>query len=248
MQQDPVWIKRRKVGNEKATAQLRIAAKVATLLSRFPFVRGVAVSGSLSKHFAGDNADIDFFIIKATNRLWLARTFMHLFKKLTFLAGRQHWFCRNYYVDESALEIKEKNIFTATEIVTVLPFYGDQLFRDFIAANTWVEKLFPHYVIRHDQCKNIRRGILKSVAEFFFNNRMGDWLDNVLMKKTLERWQKKTFRKMRNGNGVLMGMDGGKHYAKPVPGHLQEKVVIRFNLKMEQLLAELKEVTIVTSV
>ena len=61
LQQDPVWIKRRKAGNEKATAQLRIAAKVATLLSRFPFVRGVAVSGSLSKHFAGDNADIDFF-------------------------------------------------------------------------------------------------------------------------------------------------------------------------------------------
>ena len=77
---------------------------------------------------------------------------------------------------------------------------------------------------------------------------MGDWLDNVLMKITLERWQKKTSHEMRNSNGVLMGMDGGKHYAKPVPGHLQEKVVIRFNLKMEQLLAELKEVITFTAV
>ena len=160
----------------------------------------------------------------------------------------QHWFCMNYYVDESALEIREKNIFTSTEIVTALPLRGDEIFRNFITANLWVKKFFPNYVTEHGQCKKIKRGVVKPFAEFILNNKLGNWMDNLLMKITLRRWKKKTIQKKRNDNGVLMGLDGGKHYAKPVPGHFQEKVLIRFNLKMEQLLMELKAIPASSSV
>jgi hypothetical protein len=37
-------------------------------------------------------------------------------------------------------------------------------------------------------------------------------------------------------------MDAGKHFSKPLPGQLQEKVLLRFNLKMEQLLTELETI------
>lgn len=242
LQQSPAWVERRLAGNKKAVLQLRIAEKVAGWLSRFPYVRGVAVSGSLSKHFADEKADIDFFIITAPNRLWLARTFMHQFKKLTFMAGLQHWFCMNYYVDEEALEIREKNIFTATEIITAIPLKGDHVFDKFFSANTWVEKFFPVYPVSRNGTGEIKIGGLKKIIETLFNNRTGDWLDNRLMKITMRRWQKKTERKKRNSQGVLMGMDASKHYAKPVPGHLQEKVVVRFNLKMEQLIMELEAI------
>ena len=242
LQNNYAWITRRKEGNEKAIGQLSIAGKVAGLLAKFPYVRGVAVSGSLSKHFADENADIDFFIITAKNRLWVARTIMHLFKKLTFLTGRQHWYCMNYYVDETALEIKEKNIYTATEIVTALPMHGEEVFRDFFSANTWIKNFFPHYVSEKNDCKKISKEIFKTTGEYLLNNKLGDWLDNFFMKITARRWQKKTEQKRINSNGILMGMDAGKHYSKPVPGHLQEKVAIRFNLKMEQLIKELEAI------
>src|SRR5258706_12258011 len=56
---------RRSRGNEKAAVMLKKAEKAATVISAFPFVKGVAVSGSLSKKYADENADVDFFIITA---------------------------------------------------------------------------------------------------------------------------------------------------------------------------------------
>ena len=116
LQDNYALVVRRRNGNIRAKEMLKTAEKVAAFLSSFPFVRGIAISGSLSKNFADENSDIDFFIITQKNRLWLARTFMHIFKKFTFLFRKQDWFCMNYYIDEEMLQIKEKNIFTATAL------------------------------------------------------------------------------------------------------------------------------------
>ena len=108
LQNQPELAEIRIAGNQRAIKLLKIARIAAKILSWFPFVQSVAVSGSLSKNFADEKADIDFFIITSANRLWIARTCMHIFKKLTFLAGKQNWFCMNYYIDEMKMEIVEK--------------------------------------------------------------------------------------------------------------------------------------------
>ena len=108
---------KRSRGNLRAQKLLPKAAKIGAFLYKFPYVKAVAVSGSLSKNYADEKADIDFFIIAKENRLWIARTILHLFKKLTFLLGRQHYYCMNYFIDEKALIIPEKNIYTAMEVV-----------------------------------------------------------------------------------------------------------------------------------
>jgi hypothetical protein len=69
------------------------------------------------------------FITTAKNRLWIARTLMHGLKKLTFLFNKQHYFCMNYYVDEvQQLQIREKNIYTAIEVATLMPSTGRYYF------------------------------------------------------------------------------------------------------------------------
>src|ERR1700743_3268789 len=108
LKNDQQLIARRVEGNARAAELMKVARKVAAMLIRFPFVRGVAVSGSLSKNFADDKSDIDLFIITAKNRLWLARTVMHGLKKLSFLVNREHYFCMNYYIDEHELQIAEQ--------------------------------------------------------------------------------------------------------------------------------------------
>jgi len=55
--------------NQRAAALMATARKVAAFLYRFPYVRGIGISGSLSKNVAGEKADIDFFIITKSNRL-----------------------------------------------------------------------------------------------------------------------------------------------------------------------------------
>ena len=69
LQPDPALRTRRTAGNHKAEILLKKAYRVGGFLYQFPFVRGIGISGSLSKNFADQQTDIDFFIITRTNRL-----------------------------------------------------------------------------------------------------------------------------------------------------------------------------------
>ena len=240
---EPAHIERRLRGNELAAKQLKLAKKAGAFLSSFPYVRAIGISGSLSKNFADEKSDFDFFIITAKNRVWIARSIMHLFRKFTMLAGKHHWFCMNYYVDEDALEIKEKNIFTATEMITLIPVRGKRAFHSLFTENKWVERFYPQHTIKPPKIDEVNNNPIKWLIEKTFNNGLGEWIDNRLMKMTSQRWQKKTKRKSRNSQGILLGMDAGKHYAKPNPEHLQSKILSMYKQKMEELI-KLDEVSL----
>lgn len=222
---DRSLVTRRLKGNHHARNLLTTAYKVSALLYRFPFVRGIGISGSLSKNFADEQADIDFFIITKADRLWIARTMMHLFKKFTFLVGRQHWFCMNYYVDEEAMMIEERNIFTATELITLMPVAGNGTLDDFFHVNAWAMDYFPNAHLRNDRKKFNRFPWYKKFTEWIFNNRFGDALDNFLMKLTSRRWKKKEQDGQVNMKGNRMGLRTGKHFSKPNPLHFQKKLL-----------------------
>jgi len=228
---DRSLVNRRRKGNQHAGHLLSIAYKVSALLYRFPFVRGIGISGSLSKNFADEKADIDFFIITRANRLWIARTLMHLFKKLTFLAGRQHWFCMNYYVDEEAMIIEERNVFTATELVTLMPVAGNGTLDDFFRVNAWAFDYFPNARLNARHRFN-KFPWYKRMAEWLFNNRFGDALDNYLMHLTSRRWKKKEDACKLNIKGNRMGLRTGKHFSKPNPYHFQKKVLETYRRKI----------------
>src|SRR5690606_18040183 len=119
---------KRLVGADLAAEKMKEARRCADIIAGFPFVRGVYISGSLSKGYADEQSDIDFFIVVEKKRLWICRTLLHLFKKLTFLINRQHSFCMNYFLDESMLCLEEQNIFTATELYTLVPVYDKDSF------------------------------------------------------------------------------------------------------------------------
>jgi len=216
---------RRNRGYEKAVHMLKKADKIAAFLSGFPFVRGVSVSGSLSKNFADDSADIDFFIITAANRLWIARSFLHAFKKLTFLLNKQHYYCMNYFVDEAEPVIVEKNIYTAIEIATLLPLRGTLVFEHFYAANSWTKKFLPNNYMRISSAKEAGNNWFKQMMEWLLHNKFGNKLDNWLMKITAKSWQAKTKRKKKNNRGVIMSLQPGKHFSKPNPANFQQKLL-----------------------
>jgi len=238
LKNDHLLAVRRTEGNAKAAELIKIAKKVGSILIRFPYVRGIAISGSLSKNFADDYSDIDLFIITAKNRLWIARTIMHCFKKLTFLINKQHYFCMNYYIDEQQLEILEKNIYTAIEVGTLIPLQGDTVLEKFYAANTWTRTYLPNKNMRISSAKPIKASFIKSFTEWLLNNEAGNAIDNMLMKITAGRWLKKTHLKKLNSHGIVMGMDTGKHYAKPEPKNFQSKLLARYENKVALLLRE----------
>lgn len=242
LQPDVALHTRRTMGNHKAEVLLKTAYKVGGFLYRFPFVRGVGISGSLSKNFADQHTDIDFFIITRSNRLWIARTLMHLFKKLTYITGHQHWYCMNYYIDEEALRIDEQNIFTATELITLIPVCGNGALHNFYLQNNWVADYFPHQVVSRPSILMKRPGLFKRAAEWLLNNRLGNAIDNTLMRITDRRWKKKEQLHKTNDHGVRLGLCTGKHFARPNPDFFQKKVL---NLLEKKLLEQNKRNVII---
>jgi hypothetical protein len=229
---------RRTNGNKKAAELVKIAKSVGSILIRFPYVRGIAISGSLSKNFADEESDIDLFIITAKNKLWIARTLMHCFKKLTFLVNREHYFCMNYYIDEQQLEISEQNIYTAIEVGTLIPLEGDVVFEKFYNANLWTRDFLPNKNMRVASAKPIKTGFLKRLVEFLFDNPLGSAIDSLLMKITSSRWLKKTLYRKLNSHGVVLAMATGKHFAKPDPRNFQANLLLRYEHKVSRLLKE----------
>jgi len=227
---------RRIEGNKRAAQHLQIARRIAKFLSGFPFVKSVCVSGSLSKDFADKKSDIDFFIITEAHRLWIARSFMHLFKKLSYLAGKQHWFCMNYYVDEKGMEIVEKNIFTAMEIVTLKPMQGKEYFKRFIDANSWTKNYFPGQKISvvDDGIEKIK---LQRFIEKTFHSKFGDVIEKWLMNVTDKRWKKKTERNKLDNHGERISMIVSPHFSKPNPDIFQLKIINEYDLRVNQLLS-----------
>jgi Nucleotidyltransferase domain len=232
LQDNPLYGYRRQQGNARAEALLPRAYKAGRFLYEFPFVRSIAISGSLSKNFADENADIDFFIITKANRLWIARTLMHLFKKLTFLTGRQHFYCMNYYVDEKALLLDDQNIFAAIELKTLLPVCGTPVIKKLFSRNKWADEWLPSCTFREPPGKDPHDGFFKKSLEKFADILWADRFDDWLMKKTASRWKRKKENGKQNKKGLVMGLITGKHFARSNPGAFQEKVLSLYRQKL----------------
>jgi hypothetical protein len=233
LQNDQQLANRRRKGNYRAEKLLPKAKKIGAFLYQFPFVRAVAISGSLSKNYVEEKADIDFFIITQKNRLWIARSLMHMFKKFTYLLGRQHLYCMNFYIDEGSPAIPEKNIYTATEIMTLVPAAGLPALKHFFEGNDWVRDWLPNYRPEEIKIPGKNSG-KKRFGEWLFN-KAGDWLDDNLFQWSTRRWRKKENRGDKNIKGKVMNLLTGKHFARSNPESFQEKIIERYDRKMFEL-------------
>jgi len=229
------WLVERRIkGNQLAAKKLKKAASIAKFLVRFPYVKGIAISGSLSKNFAYKGSDYDFFIITTANRLWVARMFLVVFYKMANMVGFGKYFCLNYFVDEAALEIPERNLYTAIEIATLMPKQGRGIFAQFFEANNWVLDFLPNYRPSHGEAAQEQRGLVKTIAEVLLDTKLGTRLDAGLNTFYKSRWEKMMAEKKCAKNGFLFGSYiAGKHMCKPIPYYFQQKILARFEEKME---------------
>ncbi len=232
---DLALAERRIKGNERAASLISKAKKIAHLLYKFPYIRGIGVSGSVSKNFADEDADIDYFIITKANRLWIARTLLHLYKKNPFLKNRKHHYCMNYFVDEAELTIEEKNIYTATELHTVIPLAGNGSIKNFFEINTWSHNYFPNRPLPPVKSNLKKHGSrFKMLAESILNNKLGDWLDNYFLKLTTRRWKKKEQEQQLNTKGERMGLKTSKHCSKPNPVFFHDWFISTFEKNLDE--------------
>lgn len=216
-------VDRRVAGNKRADRLMKRARRMSRFIGRFPYVRAVCLSGSISKGYVDLDSDIDYFIITKPGRLWLARTMLIMFKKI-FLLNSYKYFCVNYFVDTEHLTIEEQNLFTATEVVTLKPTYGSEHYLSFHEANAWAYDIFPNQEPQDvSDVKKHRRGIFKTIQEGLLNNRLGDSLDRYFMKKTMRFWGKKFSH--FNADEYDVALKSRTYVSKHHPSNFQKRVI-----------------------
>jgi hypothetical protein len=182
---DETGIAQRKLSTSLYNQYLKKAYKYSRIISKFPFVRGISISGSIAKGRVDENADIDYFIITAPRRLWICRTLLTLYKKIVLFNSRKY-FCINYFVDTDNLQIPDRNIFTATEIAFLLPTYSYSAYSAFISQNAWVNNYYPNKNFKLS--KDVRKeetSSIKKIFECVFIGRIGNFLEKFCMELTL---------------------------------------------------------------
>jgi hypothetical protein len=134
------------------------------------------------------DGDIDYFIITSPGRLWVARTLLILYKKLFLLNSRRD-FCVNYFVDTEHLTVTERDRYTALEVVTLIPVYGNGSSNAFFERNAWA---FAHYPsVRARRGRDLQPSLprLKRTLERLLNGRGGALLDAWAMQLTWRFWR-----------------------------------------------------------
>ncbi|MDH7448061.1 nucleotidyltransferase domain-containing protein [Aquimarina sp. 2201CG14-23] len=223
-------VSRRIEGNKMAKAVMNKAIKKGVFISKFPYIEAVGISGALSKNYHDQHSDVDFFVITKSGRLWIARTFLMLYKKV-FLFNSRKFFCVNYFVSEDTLEISEKNIFTATELLTLIPVSGN--FTNFYNANQWVSEFLPNLVLGKSSIhERNKKNLLSRTIQVILNSKIGNVLDRVFLKITLKKWNTKFNTLSKDDFGVAMKSTNGvsKHH----PQNFQKKVINTLNQKYNE--------------
>lgn len=190
-----VEIRRRR--SERASRLWQRALAYGQLLAALPFVRMVALTGSLAMDNADDNSDLDYFLITAPDRLWLCRALA--IGVVRWAARRGDSVCPNYFLSERALVISDHNLFVARELAQMVPLHGLGVYRQLRQINAWSADFLPNADGPPPQAARLGRGErnaavirpFRGAAEALLRTGIGARLDRWEMERKIEKFQKR---------------------------------------------------------
>jgi len=194
-------IKRQKLADQK----WKKAEKIIQILQIIPYLRMIAVSGSLALGNTRKNSDIDLLIVTKAGRVWICRTLITILITLLGKKRRQRKtrdkICLNHYITDQSLKIPFKSLYNAQTYVCLVDVYenmakmkNNSFFRQFQKANSWVKDyLVFWFETKAGNLRTVKKNkILIAFAEFLemlLNNKIGNWIERKLGK-----WQKKRIK------------------------------------------------------
>ena len=171
---------------EIAAARWRKARRFASWLRWVPFLRMVAVCGSQAVDNAGDEGDVDLFLITTPGRLWLVQSITMTLRRFGWLRFGIE-ICPNYLMSRGRLEIENHNLYVAREIAQSVPLWGEEDYGRFLDANRWIERFLPQAGLdeRRHALHWPERPRPTQLAERLLGGRLGHLLDRAIHRTLL---------------------------------------------------------------
>ena len=182
-----------RIENEHRALMLMNKARWTGLfLKQMPFIRAVFITGSVSKNAATLSSDVDFMIVTAPNRLWIAKMILTSVRRI-FLLNSIKYFCFNLFVTEKRLAFPEQNIFNAIEIATTQVLWNETMHRQFQSENSWIKKYLPNWLAKEPSVHVLSNSPspFQTIAEAVMNIFPMTKLDTFFMNVARSYWRKR---------------------------------------------------------
>lgn len=125
-----------------------------------PFVRMMAVTGSLSFPMSPRIPDCDLFVVTAPKRLWIAVTlsrilFLRILPKLGLIKNGE--ICANYMIDRDTTTERSPDLFDSMQTAAMNAVMGTEVYDQLVAAHRGLEHFFPGWHPPAPLFRNIHR-------------------------------------------------------------------------------------------
>jgi hypothetical protein len=165
------------------------AARYGRIIAMLPFVRMVAITGSLAMNNTDEGKDVDYMIVTVPGHLWTCRALALLIARVAKLENIQ--LCPNYLITTNALELKERSLYVAHELAQMVLLSGMEVYDEIRRRNGWVESYLPHASGAPDVPQGAKHvtmpSALQRILEILFSLPFGHWLEKWEMNRKIER-------------------------------------------------------------
>jgi hypothetical protein len=165
------------------------AGRYTRLIATLPFVRMVAVTGSLAMNNTEQGKDVDLMIVTAPHHLWTCRALTLLVARLARLEGVT--LCPNYLVTTEALELNERSLYVAHELAQMVPLSGMKVYAEMMHRNAWIVDYLPNGSVETDLTQALEQsrqpGRLQKILEILFGLPFVAWFERWEMDRKIKR-------------------------------------------------------------
>ena len=135
-------VEERRRREEVSRAFLARHRALLTLVCALPYVKMVALSGSIAHLNLQDGGDLDLFIVTRGRHVWSVTVTIVLLAKLMH---RRRTLCANFVIADACLALDQQDLFVASQIIHLKPLLGRPVYREFLAANPFVGRFYPNF-------------------------------------------------------------------------------------------------------
>jgi hypothetical protein len=165
------------------------AARYGWMIACMPFVRMVAVTGSLAMNNTDEGKDIDFMIVTAPGHLWTCRALILLVARFAKMEGVD--LCPNYLVTTNALELQERSLYVAHELTQMIPLSGMEIYAELRRLNGWIADYLPKALMAPEMPSGVeriqRRSGIQRALETLFRLPLANWFEQWEMDRKIAR-------------------------------------------------------------